>query len=371
VSTEVTERAEAAEGRPGARVRHAHIAYLRVLAMCAVVSIHVSGLTIIQPRLEHTKVWWAAAVLNFGTRFCVPLFVVVSGALLLKPRTMDVPLRDYYRTRLTRLLVAVLVWHVVYVLFRLYVLDQQVTTRAIATQILTGRLYTAMYFFWLILGLYAVAPLLWRAIAGRSQRERMGIAVALTAAMCAWALLGAVLTRWGATGLVPTFTVLTYWIPYVGFFLLGPALMGVRVGRRAGIVWSLVALGGIAFSVVTRAYPQQFDTIDLLTQPGYFGSVNALTVVALFLAAAWWCRPGTRLGRPPLSSFADALGSVTLGVFALHLIVLYALQHGPFLSVERGASTLPELAYLGTATVVISFGLAYLLSKVPYVRKVV
>ena len=44
---------------------------------------------------------------------------------------------------------------------------------------LTGRIYTAMYFFWLILGLYVVAPLLWRVIADRGLRERLAIAVGL------------------------------------------------------------------------------------------------------------------------------------------------------------------------------------------------
>jgi surface polysaccharide O-acyltransferase-like enzyme len=367
----VRERPQGEAAAPSTPVRYAHIAYLRVFAICAVVAIHVSGLTIIQPRLSHTKVWWAAAPLNFGTRFSVPMFVVVSGALLLRERAMNVPLGQYYRTRLNRIALAVVVWHVVYVFFRLYVLDQHLTWRALASQILTGRVYTAMYFFWLILGLYVVAPLLWRVIADRSLRERLAIAVGCTAATCLWALLGGVLTRWGVTGLVPTFTVLTYWIPYVGFFLLGPALLEARVGRRAGLIWTAVALGGIAFSTLTRAYPVRFDKVNLLTQPGYFGSVTALTVVALFLAAAWWFRPETRLGSPPVSTFVDRLGSLTLGVFAMHLIILYALQHAPLLTVEKGASSLPELAYLGIATVVLSFLAAYVLSKVPLVRRIV
>ena len=50
------------------------------------------------------------------------------------------------------------------------------------------------------------------------------------------------------------------WIPYVGYFLLGPALLEVRVGRRAGLIWTAVALGGIAFSTLTPAYPGSVST---------------------------------------------------------------------------------------------------------------
>ena len=65
------------------------------------------------------------------------------------------------------------------------------------------------------------------------------------------------------------------------------------------------------------------------------------------------------------------MGGLTLGVFALHLIVLYGLQHRPFHGLTLGATTVPQLAYLYGATVVLSFAAAWVMSKIPYLRRIV
>jgi len=76
----------------GTTDRLAWVGYLRVLAILAVVAIHVSGLTVVNPATHGSAAWWVAEVLNECTRWAVPMFVLVSGALLLKPSSMDVPL---------------------------------------------------------------------------------------------------------------------------------------------------------------------------------------------------------------------------------------------------------------------------------------
>jgi peptide/nickel transport system permease protein len=65
------------------------------------------------------------------------------------------------------------------------------------------------------------------------------------------------------------------------------------------------------------------------------------------------------------------LPTLTLGVFAIHLIVLYGLQHRPFHGLALGATTVPQLTYLYIATVVLSFVAAWVMSKVPYLRRIV
>jgi hypothetical protein len=47
------------------------------------------------------------------------------------------------------------------------------------------------------------------------------------------------------------------------------------------------------------------------------------------------------------------------------------LQHRPLHGLTRGATTVVGLGYLYVATVVLSFALAWGMSKVPYLRRVV
>ncbi len=99
---------------------------------------------------------------------------------------MQVPLGAYYRKRLSRIVPALVAWHVVYVLFELRVLGWSLTPRIVLVDLWHGRTYTALYFFWLILGLYVVAPLLWRLVRRPVRARAAAIALGCTAAALVW-----------------------------------------------------------------------------------------------------------------------------------------------------------------------------------------
>lgn len=353
------------------RPRLAYVGYLRVLAILGVIAIHVAGLTVINKTLVDQPVWWVAEALNQCTRWAVPMFVMVSGALVLKPSSMDVPLGVYYRKRLSRIVPALVVWHIVYIVFEMTVRHQHLTVKSVVVALLLGRTYTALYFFWLILGLYIVAPLLWRMIAGRSQREQLGIAAGFTVLALTWASLSSVLSALGVHGVSGTFTVLTLWIPYVGYFLLGPVLARVTVTGRTGWVATVVLLLSLAVTFWQATEPHASHRLDVLSPISYFGWFVAASTVALFLAARSWFAEGSFWAGAPLGPFVARMGELTLGVFAIHLIVLYGLQHRPFHGLTLGATTVPQLVYLYGATVLLSFAAAWVLSKIRYVRRIV
>src|SRR5262245_13238400 len=71
-------------GAAGQRPSYAYLSWLRVLAIVAVVSIHTTGLTMTQEGLRGSAVWWVAAAVNVGSTWAVPVFVMISGALLLR-----------------------------------------------------------------------------------------------------------------------------------------------------------------------------------------------------------------------------------------------------------------------------------------------
>lgn len=350
--------------------RLAYIGYLRVLAILGVVAIHVAGLTVIRPALSHTTVWWVAEALNQCTRWAVPMFVMVSGALVLRPSGMEVPLGRYYRKRLGRIVPALVAWHVVYIVFELAI-GQHLTVKSVIVGVLLGRTYTALYFFWLILGLYVVAPLLWRMIAGRPDREQAWIAGGFLVAALCWASLNSVLAALGVHGTAGIFTVLTYWVPYVGYFMLGPVLAKVAMSARVGAIATVVLVASLGVTYWQAVQPTVTHRLDVLSPIGYFGWFIAAATISLFLAARWWFAEGSVWARAPLGPFIAAMGGLTLGVFALHLIVLYGLQHRPFHGLTLGATTVPQLAYLYGATVVLSFAAAWVMSKIPYLRRIV
>jgi len=350
--------------------RSSAIAWLRVLAIVAVICIHVSSTVIVNEELRGTPVYVVASVMNGATRFCVPLFVLVSGALVLKPSALRDGFGAYYRKRLMRLLPALIVWHLVYLVFRVVVLGRSLGTVRLVEMLLTGRVYTALYFFWLLLGLYLVAPLLILALERLTPRQRLLTALLLTAATCLWQSVLGILAWAGGPAASGTQNIVTMWVPYVGYFVLGWALRELVPSRRSGSWALLVALVAAAL-LSLQAYGRVPRAIDLLSPINYWGWLAAVETVALFLAAAWFLRDGTWAARGWRATLGDTLGSLTLGVFAVHLIVLSFLARWLAPGFADGQISVATLLGLTALVTTLSWGIAWGMSHVPYLRRIV
>ncbi|NOQ12993.1 MAG: acyltransferase family protein [Methyloprofundus sp.] len=90
------------------------IEYLRVLAIIAVITIHVTTSTYNNFGQIELLNWLFASFLNSFSRFAVPIFVMVSGCVLLG---RDVKIKKFYVSRGMRLIPAILFWSLFYVAF--------------------------------------------------------------------------------------------------------------------------------------------------------------------------------------------------------------------------------------------------------------
>lgn len=108
----------------GAREDTGWLDLARAIAIIAVVLVHA-----VAPAVNGTWVaeggatWWIANVTDSAGRWCVPVFVMVSGALLLDPRRVERP-REFYRRRLARIGVPLVVWTLVHLAYRRWWLDE-------------------------------------------------------------------------------------------------------------------------------------------------------------------------------------------------------------------------------------------------------
>lgn len=349
-----------------ARPQRRDIALLRVVAIVGVVAIHVSGLVVSADALAEKPVWWLAHVLNSGSRFCVPLFVMVSGALLLRPSRPETA-RDFFRRRLDRLLPALLVWYLVYILFSRFVVGNDHSVGEVLALVLAGRTYTALYFFWLILGLYLATPALRKLLAGLDGPQLLAAGALLTTLAVASGTTNAFVHRFSSVDTTATPNALTYWIPYVGYFVLGAALSHGPVARQVA-PWAggVLALATTVSVLETTGRTPSF--LGWLAPVDYFGPFVAVATVALFLLGASLLHP---VSEPASRDrVVQSLGGLTLGVFAVHLIVLYGLQR---VVVDEGVvpRSVPALVVLLAGTVAISFAIAWVLSRVPGLRRLV
>lgn len=346
------------------------VSWLRIVAMAAVVLIHVAGLTAIAPDARQTPVGRVAIGLDFASRWAVPVFVLLSGALLLDPARYRGP-GDFLRRRALRLVPAVIFWHLVYLVFIALATDRTLTPGLIVRQILTGKLWTALYFFWIVLGLALITPLLIGWVASASQRAQL-VAGALLATIGPLCLVTVPVRQ---APFIWLETAWTWWIPYLGYYLLGYALRDV-VLRRGGLLFAVVvAAGGSA--LLSWQWRRRTGLAGVLEHQlpaaSYYSPVLVLIAIAIFLIARSVIRPDGLLGalcRPGPAQVARRLGDTTLGVFGVHLLILKLVLALPWLGGANAADSVVQLVGRCLAVFLIAYLLVLVGARVPLLRRV-
>lgn len=349
------------------RQRQAYLDVLRVAAVLGVVAIHVFGGIVVNSEIHGSADWWGGVIVDIGSVWVVPGFIMVSGALLLTPRAQDAGPGAFYRRRLLRLGPAFLFWQIFYIVVaRIWITGQDLSLGGALALVADGNTYTHLYFLWLIVGLYAVAPVIYPFIAAGGRRRAIILAAVLLLLVIAAYTVAAVLTRFGAPRSI-SLTAFTQWLPYVGFFVAGVALNGIRLSRSRA-VWAAVA--GVAALVATLleyGLTGPRSIVRAFLPLGYPTLLTAVLVIAIFLtvqqALGGW-RPSARVDRA-LRTASDA----AFGVFLVHFVVMLLLRL-VFPEVIEPQRT-SFLAALGVwaAVVVLSFGIATICRRVPVLRR--
>jgi surface polysaccharide O-acyltransferase-like enzyme len=298
----------------------------------------------------------------------VPLFVMLSGALLLRPAgptTSSRPGRPattaaFYRRRLVRVGVPALFWLAAYFVFRRWYLGEPLSLGAYLHLVVRGIPYSHLYFLFVILGLYAVTPAL-RALLARST-TRQAWALALVAVALAWA--NDVLAWWTSPGW--DLAALTWWLPYVGYFLLGALLRDVRLPRWSGRVAVLVLAVGVAAKVALAWELQGRYGVAL----GQYelGKLTLLTVAMSVAAFVAFRRLGDRRPRLVAARPWRPLAEASFGVYLVHPMVLAVLLRT---AVGGGAVRTTSAAVAAfVLTLVLTYGVVLAARRAPLVRRV-
>lgn len=343
----------------------------RVLAIGAVVVVHTTSEQVVARAAGDpaTATWWTANLLDSASRWCVPVFLMVSGALLLDPRRTDRP-RDFYRRRLARIGVPLVVWTGAYLGFRAVWFGDLDPGRA-ARDVAAGTPFLQLYFLYVLAVLYVLTPFLRLVVRHATHRMQAAFAGVLLALGAADQLLSAFLDVGGASAA-------TRFLPYAGYFTLGWLLRDVPLTRRAVRAAALAFTGMVAATAGLVALSAAF--VGWGTPGRYLYGYLSPTVVVMSLAAfallrAWGLRHPPADGGRPASRWAPgrriaALSALTFGVYLVHPLFLYPLQRfwpAPADWPGWTAVTAGQLA----ATLAGSLALTWVLARVPFLRATV
>jgi surface polysaccharide O-acyltransferase-like enzyme len=308
--------------------------------------------------------WWTVNVYDSLTRVGVPLFVMLSGSLLLLPSKIE-PLRVYFKKRWNRIGLPILFWGGIYFAWSYFSNHQTLTGSFILQGILTGPYYHFWYLYMLI-GLYLIAPIFRLVVA-------YGNRVFLKYVVFIW-FLGPLLIP--LPGLLGSFhvdsNILT--IPWwAGYFLLGAFLRTATV--RRSILAGLLSLGLVATIIGTYVVTLVVGGRLSLFFQDYFSPTIILASVALFTLLISIQVPSDRTQHrhPKASWLVSQISQNTLPIYLLHVIILESLQKG-YLGIKISLNIFNpafEIPLITIITLFICLALIIPAKKIPFFKKIV
>ena len=321
----------------------------RAIACIMVVAVHASSKFMDAPGVEG----YVAALVMSASKVCVPIFVMLSGYLLLG--TIRTSALDFYRKAARKMALPVLIWSVIYVCLR--ALDTQLpslltskdTIRGIIASSLNGKPFYHLWYMFMLVGLYAALPILSRGWATLDRSEKKTLTALALAAAVISGLYGIIFQRgpwWGYN-----------FVPWLGFLFVGALLREERIGGRH--LPNLYVLGVMLAAIGTVLLPEPFGH-------GYSNKYFSPGIMLASVAAFAWL--SSRPSRP-LHPSASFVATHSFQAYLAHTLVLeLAYSTMVHLGATNGLVVMPVLILVSlTGALAISAGLSRL-SLPPAIR---
>lgn len=289
---------------------------MRVFGVFAVLLVHTCDMIVFSP-ITGSRNWWIANCIDTVGRWAVPVFIMLSGALLLDSSRKEGPL-EFYRRRLVRLGIAIAFWSAFFMWFAVYYTKWWVWDWSKPNSVWRGLLYGApyvhMHFVFRLAGLYAITPMLRVYVRNASLRLRACMVVLLLAVGMADSTASAFL-ECKPSG----FSI--FWA-FLAFYLAGNVLREVKVGWSLAIAsWCVAIACGAAMALGTGHVvqagrsPQPFPSTDMMLYDFLSPPRVLMSIAAWFILAHAFGRLGK---KSPLQKVLGFIAPLTLGIYLVH-----------------------------------------------------
>jgi surface polysaccharide O-acyltransferase-like enzyme len=334
----------------------------RAFAILLVVILHVAASLVDKVYAAGKLYWWFANFIDSAARISVPLFVLVSGTLLLDPRRSE-SLAVFFRKRVIKVLLPLLGWSVIYLVWRIRYEGESFTLLQAVLSILENNVANHFWFLYMILGLYLAAPVLRVFTRTATDLEYKYFLVIWIVAVC----LSPFLAHFFGISLSQYWVVVT---GFSGYFIAGyffsQTSYSARLVRWAVALYMIALLVTIAGTYLLLRKSGQYDS--------YFYEFLSPNVIIMSLAAYLILRwlPYERIYTllPWLHRSISVVCATSFGVYMVHVMLLSILKSGRLGFVLSGASLAPGVGIVLTFLIAMpaSIGIVFLLQRIPILK---
>lgn len=334
----------------------------RIAAVLAVVMIHTSAGFVTSYDLGTREFLWGN-LFDSASRIGVPLFVMVSGALMLD-EDRKVSVTSLLRKNIKNIGLLLAFWSALYcgiynILFPLS-RGESLHWKQIAQSFVMGHFH--LWYLYMMIGLYLITPFLRELVTVKNKHLLVLFFVISLLTQFSQPIFSEAAVLWGTSLDAVTFVKkfhLEFFGCYTAYYLLGWYLTHIELRKKwRRLIYLAGALSLAATILYVRAtgdYSNGYEYGNL-----FIFLYSAAVFTALNCEKKWeW--------NDRLKNMAAVLSRLSFGVYVVHPIFLrryerlFAYTEGPLLYL---------LAWFGAVTA-LSFGVCFAASKIPLVKKLI
>jgi surface polysaccharide O-acyltransferase-like enzyme len=372
IGTLICQRCSASlnSSNPPKSLTHLPVDVIRTIAILGVILLHAANdLTIQQLNTFEIFRWCTVDVYQTIGRIGVPLFIMLSGALLLGSSKETESIKEFFKKRWVRIGIPFLFLAVIYFAWDIWVNQKAPTVSFFVQGLLTGP-YFQFWYIYMLAGLYLLTPAL-RVLMAHASRSTIKFTLAVWFAGSALLPILALLTPYRLDANVLT-------VPtYVGYYILGTYLLRGEVRLKRSQIAGFIVLGVALTAIFTYALAATIGGATMFYFQDYQSATMVLTSVMVFLLILSYAKQPKHEAEPKRVSWGRRLLHVvsenTLAIYFLHLLVLEVLQKG-MLGFALNGNTVNSMVGVPLATVVtlgLCLAIILPLKRIPYLKKLI
>ncbi len=243
------------------RKSYHYIDILRYFAILCVIMLH--SMNPIYATLSEfaTRRWWVCNFLNPICRVGVPLFLMISGFLLLSDERTENALA-FYRRRIPRILIPLLSWNVIYYIYGIISENKGFSLKALFAAIINNGTHYHLWYCYTIIAIYLILPFIKKALSKCSEKEEL--ILLLVCGFC-----GTIRPFLNVTTPLAIYLFDPICLGYIPFVLFGYMIGRKEFSRKSRIIIYLLGAVGYILTVCGNYFSSSESSLNYVFNMGF------------------------------------------------------------------------------------------------------
>lgn len=333
---------------------------VKVFAIFSVVFLHSTTPILGQFGKIDMTYWHIGNAYDSMVRMAVPLFFMVTGALLLNRK--EEHLSIFFRKRFLKVAIPLIAWSFIYIMFRKYALHEDLNITKLFLSSFVWKVYYHLWFLYTIIGIYLFIPILKVFVKNSSQNIQVYFLILWIFSV---SILPLVDELFGLK--LPNY--MPMMVGYMGYLVLGQMLSKLQLSIYMLCISIILIFISTLVTIFGTFYLSKDADNFVEFFYGYFSLSTMLQSISYFIVLKY-IGEKINIKNTKLISVIVTVSSVSLGIYLIHPIILWA-ENEIGISALNGNNPLYMVPITAILAFIMSFLIVYHIRKIPILRNIV